>query len=107
MILPYTEYQAIAANISPNGQAFTDGKFCDAAAGEKFKTTNPATRQVLVSVANCIHVIAIYIKVSIKIRSFRVLVTPAGGELVFFNLLFLLLFILLLVTLDYTLGYIQ
>ena len=41
MILPYTEYQAIAANISPNGQAFTDGKFCDAAAGKKFKTTNP------------------------------------------------------------------
>ena len=81
MILPYTEYQAIAANISPNGQAFTDGKFCDAAAGEKFKTTNPATRQVLASVANCIHVIAIYIKVSIKIRSFRVLVTPAGGDL--------------------------
>jgi len=37
VILPYIEYQAIAANISPNGKAFTDGKFCDAAAGEKFK----------------------------------------------------------------------
>ena len=35
------------------------------------------------------------------------MVTPAGGELVFFNLLFLLLFIITLVTLDYTLGYIQ
>jgi len=37
VILRYTEYQAIAANISPNGKAFTDGKFCDAAADEKFK----------------------------------------------------------------------
>ena len=98
MILPYTEYQAIAANISPNGQAFTDGKFCDAAAGEKFKTTNPATRQVLTSVENCIQVIAIYIKISIKIRSFRVLVTPAGGVYNFFNLLFLLTFFIIMVT---------
>ena len=78
--LSYTEYQEIAANIRPNGQAFIDGKFCDAADGQKFDTTNPATGQVLASVANCIDVIAIYIKISIKIRSFRVLVTPAGLE---------------------------
>lgn len=53
MTLTYTEYQAIAANISPNGQAFIDGKFCDAADGEKFETVNPATGQVLACVAHC------------------------------------------------------
>jgi hypothetical protein len=67
LVSPYTEYQASAANISPNGRAFTDGKFCDAAGGEKFKTINPTTGQVLASVANCIYVLAIYIKVSIKV----------------------------------------
>jgi len=51
--LTYTEYQAIAANICPNGQAFIDGKFCDAADGQKFETINPATGQVLASVAHC------------------------------------------------------
>jgi aldehyde dehydrogenase (NAD+)/gamma-glutamyl-gamma-aminobutyraldehyde dehydrogenase len=51
--LSYTEYQAIAANICPNGQAFIDGKFCDAADGQKFETINPATGQVLASVAHC------------------------------------------------------
>ena len=53
MTLTYTEYQAIAANICPNGQAFIDGKFCDAADGQKFETINPATGQVLASVAHC------------------------------------------------------
>ena len=53
MTLSYTEYQEIAANIRPNGQAFIDGKFCDAADGQKFDTTNPATGQVLASVAHC------------------------------------------------------
>jgi len=52
--LTYTEYQAIAANISPNGQAFIDGKFCDAADGEKFETVNPATGQVLVLVLGAV-----------------------------------------------------
>jgi len=51
--LSYTEYQAIAANICPNGQAFIDGKFCNAADGQKFETINPATGQVLASVAHC------------------------------------------------------
>jgi len=51
--LTYTEYQAIAANICPNGQAFIDGEFCDAADGQKFETINPATGQVLASVAHC------------------------------------------------------
>ena len=51
MTLTHAEYKAIANNIRPNGQAFIDGKFCDAADGEKFETTNPATGQVLANVA--------------------------------------------------------
>ena len=51
--LTYNEYRAIAAKIKPNGQAFIDGKFCDAADGQKFETINPATGQVLASVAHC------------------------------------------------------
>ena len=31
MTLSHAEYKAIAANLRPNGQAFIDGKFCDAA----------------------------------------------------------------------------
>ena len=53
MTLTHAEYKAIANNIRPNGQAFIDGKFCDAADGEKFETTNPATGQVLANVAHC------------------------------------------------------
>lgn len=51
--LTYNEYRAIAAKIKPNGQAFIDGTFCDAADGQKFETINPATGQVLASVAHC------------------------------------------------------
>jgi acyl-CoA reductase-like NAD-dependent aldehyde dehydrogenase len=51
--LTYTQYQAIAANIRPNGQAFIDGKICDAADGQKYQTTNPAKGQVLASLAHC------------------------------------------------------
>lgn len=53
MTLSHAEYQAIATGLRPNGQAFIDGKFCDAADGDKFETTNPATGQVLASVAHC------------------------------------------------------
>ena len=53
MTLTHAEYKAIADNIRPNGQAFIDGKFCDAADGTKFETINPATGQVLASVAHC------------------------------------------------------
>jgi acyl-CoA reductase-like NAD-dependent aldehyde dehydrogenase len=53
MTLSHAEYQAIANGLTPNGQAFIDGKFCDALDGEKFETTNPATGQVLASVAHC------------------------------------------------------
>ena len=53
MTLSYTEYQAIAAKSTPNGQAFIDGKFCDASDGETFESINPATGQILARVAHC------------------------------------------------------
>ncbi|MFU1479673.1 aldehyde dehydrogenase [Roseovarius sp. C7] len=49
----HAEFQAIAKTLTPNGQAFIDGAFCDADDGDKFETTNPATGQVLASVAHC------------------------------------------------------
>jgi len=51
--LSYAECQAIAGKMTPNGRAFIDGKFCDAVDGAKFETINPATGQVLASVAHC------------------------------------------------------
>ena len=53
MTLSHAEFQAIANNLTPIGQAFIDGKFCDALDGEKFETINPATGQVLAEVAHC------------------------------------------------------
>ncbi len=53
MTLSHAEFQAIASKQKPNGQAFIDGKFCDAADGETFETTNPATGQLLAEVAHC------------------------------------------------------
>lgn len=41
MTLAHADYQAIASKLKPNGQAFIDGAFCDAADGGKFETTNP------------------------------------------------------------------
>ncbi|MBW4707972.1 aldehyde dehydrogenase [Roseobacter sp. YSTF-M11] len=53
MTLSHAQYQAIAARLTPTGQAFIDGAFCDAADGDKFETVNPATGEVLASVAHC------------------------------------------------------
>jgi len=53
MTLSHADFQAIASKLNPTGQAFIDGKFCDALDGEKFETTNPATGQVLAEVAHC------------------------------------------------------
>lgn len=53
MTLSHAEFQATASKLNPTGQAFIDGKFCDALDGEKFETTNPATGQVLTEVAHC------------------------------------------------------
>ncbi len=53
MTLSHAEFQAIASKLNPTGQAFIDGKFCDALDGAKFETINPATGQVLAEVAHC------------------------------------------------------
>ena len=53
MSLSHKEYQAIAAKLRPNGQAFIDGKFCNASDGQTFETINPATGQILANVAHC------------------------------------------------------
>ncbi|MEO0750543.1 MAG: aldehyde dehydrogenase [Pseudomonadota bacterium] len=53
MTLTHAEYKALADTLKPNGQAFIDGAFCNAADGTQFETTNPATGQVLASVAHC------------------------------------------------------
>ena len=53
MTLTHAAYRQIAAKITPNGQAFIDGAFCDAADGTTFETTNPATGEVLARVAHC------------------------------------------------------
>ena len=53
MTISRADYQDIAASLKPNGQAYIDGEFCDAADGEKFETTNPATGEVLEEVAHC------------------------------------------------------
>ena len=53
MTLSHADYQAIAAKLKPGGQAYIDGAYCDAADGEKFETTNPATGEVLAEVAHC------------------------------------------------------
>jgi aldehyde dehydrogenase (NAD+)/gamma-glutamyl-gamma-aminobutyraldehyde dehydrogenase len=53
MTLSHAEYRAIAADLKPNGQAFIDGKFCDASDGDNFETVNPATGDVIAHVAHC------------------------------------------------------
>ncbi|WP_295511661.1 aldehyde dehydrogenase [uncultured Sulfitobacter sp.] len=53
MTMTHADFQAIAAKLNPNGRAYIDGKFCDAADGDKFETINPATGKVLAEVAHC------------------------------------------------------
>ena len=53
MTLSHADYRAIAGKLKPNGRAYIDGAYCDAADGEKFETTNPATGEVLAEVAHC------------------------------------------------------
>ena len=48
-----SNYKSIAANIKFEGRAFINGKYVDALSGEKFETINPATGEVLCSVAKC------------------------------------------------------
>lgn len=53
MTLTHADYRNIASWLTPSGQAYIDGAFCDAADGAKFETINPATGEVLAEVAHC------------------------------------------------------
>ena len=46
-------YKSIANNLYFEGRAFIDGKYVDAVDGQKFKNINPATGEVLCTVAKC------------------------------------------------------
>ena len=48
-----SNYKSIADKIKFEGRAFIDGKYVDAINGEKFETINPATGEVLCTVAKC------------------------------------------------------
>lgn len=52
-LLTKDEYVAIAANLDLPNAAFVDGGFRPAISGEAFDTVNPATGQVLASIASC------------------------------------------------------
>jgi aldehyde dehydrogenase (NAD+)/gamma-glutamyl-gamma-aminobutyraldehyde dehydrogenase len=47
------KYKKIASNLIFEGRAFINGKYVDAIDGEKFETINPATDEILCSVAKC------------------------------------------------------
>lgn len=46
-------HHRVAASLRIAGHAFIDGKFVDAKDGARFETSNPATGQVIASVAHC------------------------------------------------------
>jgi gamma-glutamyl-gamma-aminobutyraldehyde dehydrogenase len=47
------DWHAAARTVAPRSDAFVDGAFVPAAAGERFATVNPATGEVLAKVASC------------------------------------------------------
>ena len=50
-----SNYKSIASKLKFEGRAFINGKYVDAIDGEKFENINPATGDVLCSVAKCNH----------------------------------------------------
>ena len=48
-------YKSIASKLNFEGRAFIDGKYVDAIDGQKFENINPATGEVLCTVAKCNH----------------------------------------------------
>ena len=48
-------YKSIAKKLKFEGRAFINGKYVDAIDGQKFENINPATGDVLCSVAKCNH----------------------------------------------------
>jgi len=49
------DYKSIANKLIFEGRAFINGKYVDAIDGQKFENINPATGDVLCSVAKCNH----------------------------------------------------
>ena len=49
------DYKTIAKKLKFEGRAFIDGKYVNAIDGEKFENINPATGEILCSVAKCNH----------------------------------------------------
>ena len=49
------DYKSIANKLKLEGRAFINGKYVDAIDGQKFENINPATGDVLCSVAKCNH----------------------------------------------------
>lgn len=49
--LTHQEWKSRASALKPEGRAFIDGRFVDAASGKAFDSINPATEEVLASVA--------------------------------------------------------
>ena len=47
------DYKSIASKLDFEGRAFIDGKYVDAIDGQKFENINPATGEVLCTVAKC------------------------------------------------------
>ncbi|MEK9962137.1 MAG: aldehyde dehydrogenase family protein, partial [Rhodobiaceae bacterium] len=52
-LLTHDEYRAIAAGLTPATTAFVDGSFRRANSGATFDSVNPATGEVLATVAAC------------------------------------------------------
>ena len=50
-----TDYKSIANKLKFEGRAYINGKYVDAIDGEKFENINPATGDILCSVAKCNH----------------------------------------------------
>ena len=53
--MPTANYKSIANKLKFEGRAFINGKYVDAIDGQKFENINPATGDVLCSVAKCNH----------------------------------------------------
>ncbi|MBT3274667.1 MAG: aldehyde dehydrogenase family protein [Spirochaetales bacterium] len=51
--LSIEDYRSIAANLILPTQAFINGEFSPALSGETYETINPATGQILASIAKC------------------------------------------------------
>ena len=63
-----TDYKSIAKKLKFEGRAYINGKYVDSIDGAKFKNINPATGEILCSVAKCNHKdVDLAVKISRKI----------------------------------------